>query len=113
MSVAYLVIYEGEPEDRAAFLRYYTDHHLPLIWTWPKIRKAELELRAEAADAWANPSDIFMIARFTFDTLADLQAALDSDARQQAKSDRERFPVFNGTRTHQAVEIIDVPRPRD
>lgn len=110
MTAAYLVIYEGKPEDPDAFLHYYVEHHLPLIWRWPKIRSVELELRADAADAWAEPSDVFMIARFVFDSLADLQAALDSDARRVARNDRDHFPVFNGNRYHQAVEILDVPR---
>ena len=109
MSVAYLVIYEGQPEDRDAFLQYYVEKHLPLIWTWPHIRKVEVALSAPHEDALANPSAIFMIARFLFVSLADLNAALRSPQRQQARADSHNFPPFHGTMRHLAVEMIDVP----
>ncbi len=108
MSVAYLVIYEGKPDDPDAFVDYYINHHLPIIWTWPKIRSVEVDLSAEGKDAMANPSDVFMIARFTFDTMADLNAALSSPERLLAREDSYNFPAFQGTISHQAVRVIDV-----
>ena len=110
MSVAYLVIYEGEPEDRETFLDYYINHHLPIIWTWPHIQGIELDLRAEGGDPLANPSNIFMIVRFIFNTLEDLQTALRSPERYQARYDSHNFPRFIGAMKHQAVEVIDVPK---
>jgi uncharacterized protein (TIGR02118 family) len=107
---AYLVIYEGAPADRHAFLDYYINHHLPIIWTWPGVRKVEVALGAEGKDSLANPAGIFLIARFTFDNLQDLQAALQSEARQRAREDSKNFPTFHGTMRHQAVEIVNVPR---
>ncbi|MCI0575201.1 MAG: EthD family reductase [Chloroflexi bacterium] len=105
MSVAYLVIYEGEPQDREAFLRYYVEQHLPIIWTWPKIRRVEVELGVEAGDPLANPAGVFMIARFSFDSLEDLRAALQSPQRQHAREDSRHFPPFHGAMRHQAVGI--------
>lgn len=110
MSVSYLVIYEGEPEEPKAFLDYYINHHLPIIWTWPNIRSVEVALRCESGDALANPTEIFMIARFTFDSLDDLHSALQSPERARAREDSHNFPPFKGTMRHQAVEVIDVPR---
>ena len=111
MSVAYLVIYEGQPADREQFLRYYIDEHLPIIWMWPRIRRVEVDVRVSHKDALANPSGVFMIARFLFDNAEDLNAALQSPQRQLARDDRANFPTFYGTMRHQAVAVVDVPRP--
>ena len=108
MSVAYLVIYEGQPDDPEAFLDYYLHHHLPIIWTWPRIRQIEIEVPTDGDDAMANPSDIFLIARFLFDSAEELQAALQSPERLKAREDSYNFPPFTGTMRHQAVRRIDV-----
>ena len=42
MSYAHLVVYEGKPDNAEEFLRYYIEHHLPIAWTFPKIRRVEL-----------------------------------------------------------------------
>ena len=110
MSAAYLVIYEGQPENREAFLHYYIEEHLPIIWTWPKVRQVEVAMGEEGGDALANPSGVFMIARFLFDNLEDLRAALQSPQRLHAREDSANFPPFQGNVYHQAVSIIDVPR---
>jgi uncharacterized protein (TIGR02118 family) len=110
MSSAYLVIYEGKPEDPQAFLDYYVEHHLPIIWTWPKIRAIELELSQDGQDPSSTTGGVFMVARFLFDSLEDLRAALRSPGRERARADRDNLPTFNGTVRHQAVEIQEVPR---
>ena len=107
---AYLVIYEGQPEDREEFLRFYIEEHIPIIWSWPKIRGVEIELGTASGDPHANEAGVFMIARFLFDSLEDLQAALQSEGRERARADRVNFPPFHGTVHHQAVEILEVPR---
>ena len=43
MSAAYLVIYEGRPEDPEAFLKYYVEKHAPLVWAFPRIRRVEIQ----------------------------------------------------------------------
>ncbi len=103
MSFAYLVIYEGQPEDPEAFLKYYIAHHLPIVWTFPNIRKVEVE---RGVDGGA----VFMIARFTFDNLADLKAAIHSPQREAARRDMANFPPFTGTIHRQAVEILPQSR---
>jgi len=103
MSFAYLVIYEGRPADPEAFLKYYLEHHVPIVWTFPKIRKVEVE-------RGVDEGEVFMIARFTFDTLADLRAAITSKQRAKARRDMENFPPFTGKIHRQAVEILDLPR---
>jgi len=102
MSFAYLVIYEGRPQNPGAFLKYYLEHHLPIVWTFPKIRKVEVQ-------RGVDEGEVFMIARFTFDTLEDLRIAINSEQRARARRDMENFPAFTGKIHRQAVEILDIP----
>ena len=104
MSVAFLVIYEGQPEDPNEFLRYYLEKHVPIVWTFPKIRRIEIERGIDGGD-------FFMIARLTFDTIEDLRVAINSRERERARDDMKNFPPFEGTVRRQAVEIMDIARP--
>lgn len=102
MSYAYLVIYEGRPENAEEFLNYYIGKHIPLVWKFPKIRRVEVERGVDGGD-------IFMIARLTFETLEDLQTAIVSHERERARADMANFPPFKGAVRRQAVEIMEVP----
>jgi len=110
MKAAYLVVYEGQPENPQAFLDYYVNRHLPIVWTWPRIRGVEIELGRDGGDPASTKGGIFMVARFRFDSLEDLRVALLSPGRARARADRENFPAFSGTVHHQAVEIQEVSR---
>jgi len=101
MSFAYLVIYEVRPEDPKTFLQYYVNKHIPIVWTFPKIRRVEIERGVDGGD-------FFMIARFTFDTLEDLQTAIASKERERARADMQNFPAYTGRVRRQAVEIMEV-----
>jgi uncharacterized protein (TIGR02118 family) len=102
MRAAVLVVYDGKPEDPAAFLRYYIECHLPIVWTFPGIRAVQVERTVDG--------DIFMIARFLFESPEAARAALNSPQRALARADRANFPAFDGTVRHQIVEILEVPR---
>ncbi|NIO09113.1 MAG: EthD family reductase [Deltaproteobacteria bacterium] len=104
MSAAFLVIYEGHPEDPEAFVRYYVEKHVPIVWTFPKIRRIEI-------DRGVDGGDFFMVTRLTFDTIEDLRVAINSRERERARADMRNFPPFEGTVRRQAVEIMDLPRP--
>ena len=103
MAVAFLVIYEGRPENRDEFLRYYLEKHVPIVWTFPKIRRIEIE-------RGVNEGQIFMITRLIFDTIEELRIAINSEQRERALADMKNFPAFKGTVRRQAVEIIEMPR---
>jgi uncharacterized protein (TIGR02118 family) len=105
MGYAYLVIYEGRPDNPEEFLNYYMKKHVPLVWKFPKIRRVEIECGVDGGD-------IFMIGRLTFDTLEDLRIATTSPERERARADMANFPPFKGTVRRQAVEILEVPRER-
>ena len=59
--------------------------------------------------AWADPFPVrpggtLLLAQMTFDTEADLHAALHSPARREARDDFHRFPPFEGEITHEAMQ---------
>ncbi len=103
MSAAYLVIYEGRPEDPEAFLRYYIEKHVPILWTFPRIRGVEVQRGVDGGD-------FFIIARMTFDSIEDLRRATQSEERERAREDMKKFPPFKGVVRRQAVEILEMHR---
>ncbi len=104
MSHVYMVMYEGKPDDPEAFLAYYLGHHIPIVRTFPKIRKVEVQ-------RGVDEGDFFMITRLTFDTLEALQAALASPERERARADMASFPTFKGNIRRQVFEVLE-PRQR-
>ena len=105
MSVAYLIMYEGRPEDPEAFLRYYVEKHVPIVWTFPNIRGVEVQRGVDGGD-------FFMITRLTFDSIDDLRVATQSKERARAREDMKQFPPFKGGVRRQAVELLEMPRGR-
>ncbi len=103
MSVAYLVVYEGKPADPEAFLRYYIEKHVPIVWTFPKIRSVEVQRGVDGGD-------FFMITRLTFDSIEDLRMATQSKERERAREDMQNFPPFSGRVRRQAVELLEMHR---
>lgn len=109
MAWAYLVIYEGRPGDPQAFVRYYREHHLPLVRKFPKLRGLELLVSQDVGEAGeSDPDRVFMIARMLFDSLDDLKAAITSPQRAAARADMSKFPPFHGRVHRRAVRIEDV-----
>lgn len=103
MSAAYLVIYEGRPEDPEAFLKYYVEKHVPLVWAFPRIRRVEIQRGVDSGN-------FFLISRLTFDSIEDLRVAITSQERERAREDMKNFPPFRGTVRRQAVDVLEVPR---
>ncbi len=105
MAYAYLVIYEGKPGDPDAFIDYYMNYHIPIVWTFPRIRGVEVQ-------RGVDEGDFFMITRLIFDTLEDLKVAIASPERERARADMANFPPFHGQVRRQAVEILELHRPK-
>lgn len=96
--VRFSVIYEGKPEDPAAFDAYYWTQHLPTVTRWPRVRRIEV--------ARGRPGDpIYQVADIYFDTPEDLEAALASPERQVSAEDVKRFPPFHGQIRRQVFEV--------
>ena len=50
-----------------------------------------------------RPGGSFLLAQLHFDGVGDLDAALRSEARRQARADFYEFPPFSGEVTHEAM----------
>ena len=82
MTVSYFVRYEVEAPDE--FIRHYQDKHVPVLARWPGMRQ--------------------------FESQADLDRALGSPERLEARRDFEAFPAFEGEVLHQAMNSEEVWR---
>jgi len=101
VTVAYLVLYEGKPRDKAAFDRYYREQHVPILRRFPNIRAIRIH-------TGTRESVLYMLVEMRFDSLEHLDLALASEARAEARRDRDKFPAFDGTIRHQTVVTEDV-----
>jgi uncharacterized protein (TIGR02118 family) len=101
MPAALLVIYDGNADDPDAFIRYYIERHVPIVWTFPNIRGVEIDRVIDG--------DLLMIARFYFDSPEDARTALASPQRQVARADMANFPPYSAKVRHQIIEIAAIP----
>lgn len=109
MTCSYFVRYEGSAEDSAQFLSYYRLHHAPVLSRLPGIRRIVLHCPTEWRDPFpVQPDRFFFLAQMEFDTLADLENALQSQARVEARADFANFPPFEGRVLHQAANSEEV-----
>ena len=111
MSVSYFVRYDVRARDLSAFLSYYEDQHLRVLATWPGLQRVVLHTPLE----WRDPSPVnrgtsVLLAQLEFDSPESLNTALASPGRAEARLDFERFPPFEGTVTHQAMQTTEAWR---
>jgi uncharacterized protein (TIGR02118 family) len=83
-----LIALYAPPEDPAAFDAHYRDIHAPIVNRYPGLR----DLRLTKADGVAGrPPAFHLVAEMTFDTRADLDAALSSEAGVESGRDLRNF----------------------
>jgi len=87
--MAKLVVTYKTPKDAAAFDAYYANTHIPLAKKLPGLRKYEVSRGPIATPA--GPSDIYLIATLSFDSMAALQAAFGSEEGKIAGADVANF----------------------
>jgi uncharacterized protein (TIGR02118 family) len=102
--VSYFVRYRGSSSDADAFHMHYETRHAAILRQFPGIRSLVLHRPV----AWSDPFPVqrggtFLLAQMQFDSANDLDAALRSPARRQARDDFQSFPPFSGEVTHEAV----------
>ena len=102
--VSYFVRYRGSFSDPEAFRAYYENQHSAILRRFPKIRS----LIVHSPASWNDPmpvqrGDTFLLAQMEFENIGELDAALRSELRREAREDFHHFPVFNGEVTHQAM----------
>ena len=102
--VSYFVRYRGTANDPEGFHAYYEREHAGVLRQFPRIRALVLHLPAGADDPFpVRAGDTFLLAQMQFDSIGDLDAALRSPARRQAREDFLQFPQFTGEITHEAM----------
>ena len=87
MAVRLIALY-AQPEDPAAFDLHYLNVHTPIVSRYPKLRG----VHAIRADGVAGrPPGFYMVSEMVFDSRADLDAALASDAGIESGKDLRNF----------------------
>jgi uncharacterized protein (TIGR02118 family) len=102
--ISYFVRYLGSASDPEAFHAYYEEQHAALLRRFPRIRSLVLHRPVSSSDPFpVRRGDSFLLAQMQFDTAGDLDEALSSQARRQARDDFHKFPPFSGEVTHEAM----------
>jgi uncharacterized protein (TIGR02118 family) len=82
-----LVLYHP-PADPAAFDKYYHETHIPLATRMPGVRSCVISAAPPRVLA-GHPA--YLVAELTFDSMADLDAALASPEGQTTAADLANF----------------------
>ena len=87
MAVRLIALY-NQPEDPAAFDAHYRDVHGPIVRRYPALR----DLRLTRTDGVAGRQPPFyLVAEMVFDSRADVDAALASEAGIESGRDLRNF----------------------
>lgn len=87
--MAKLVVLYKTPKDKAHFDAYYKATHIPLAYKIPGLKKYEISEGVVGTPA--GPSDIYLTAILSFNSLADIQTALGTPEGQAAAGDLAKF----------------------
>lgn len=103
--VSFVVRYYRPVDNEKAFNEHYFEHHPPIMRHFPRIRNI---LCYEPVD-WRDPCQIaptgsFLGNEIVFDSIEDLRAALNSEARHQLREDYHGFPPHEGETSHHAMQ---------
>jgi uncharacterized protein (TIGR02118 family) len=85
---ARLIALFSPPGDPAAFDSHYRDVHIPIVRRYPGLR--DLRLTHASGVAGRDPA-FYLIAEMAFDSRADLDAALASEAGRESGLDLRNF----------------------
>ncbi len=83
-----LIALYNAPADPDAFDAHYRDVHAPIIRRYPNLREMRLSSPKGVA---GQPPPWYLMAEMAFDTDADLEAALGSDAGRDSARDLRNF----------------------
>jgi uncharacterized protein (TIGR02118 family) len=90
-----LVVAYGQPDDPAAFDKYYADTHIPLVYKIPKLRRFESGKVLGTPDG--SPAPFYYLAELSFEDADELQAAMGSPEGQAAGADVANFATGGST----------------
>jgi uncharacterized protein (TIGR02118 family) len=91
---ARLIVLYNHPGDPAAFDAHYRDVHTPIVRRYPKLRAIRLTRTDGVA---GRPADYYLMAEMSFDSRADLDVALASDAGRESGRDLRNFAGAGAT----------------
>jgi uncharacterized protein (TIGR02118 family) len=83
-----LIALYSPPDDPAAFDAHYRDVHAPIIRRYPNLRGVRL---FKADGIGGRPSPHYLMAEMSFDSRAELDEALSSDAGRESGRDLRNF----------------------
>ena len=83
-----LIALYSQPDDPAAFDAHYHDVHTPIVNRYPNLRGVQLTKADGIGD---RPAPFYLMAEMRFDSRADLDAALASDAGRESGRDLRNF----------------------
>ncbi len=93
MAARLIALYQ-QPDDPAAFDSHYRDAHTPIILRYPQLR----ELRTTpTAPIGPRSTPYYLQAEMVFDTRADLDAAIASEAGMESARDLRNFAMAGVT----------------
>ena len=102
--LSYFVRYRGRADDADEFNAHYETVHAKILSEFPNIQSLVLHRPALWTDPFpVNRGDSALLAQMVFRSAQDLDDALRSEPRRQARDDFQRFPLFQGTVTHEAM----------
>ena len=102
--VSYFVRYRGSSSDMEAFQAHYETRHATILRQFPHIRSLILHRPAPWTDPFpVRRGESMLLAQMKFESSADLDAALHSEARRRARDDFHHFPPFDGDVSHEAM----------
>ena len=93
MSARLVALYQ-QPDDPAAFDAHYRDAHTPIILRYPGLRELRTT-RVEPIGPRSMP--YYLTAEMVFDTRADLDAAIASEAGIESARDLRNFATAGVT----------------
>ena len=83
-----LIALYSAPEDPAAFDAYYREVHEPIVRRYPKLREMRMTMARGLGD---RPAAYYAMAEMRFDSRADLDEALASEAGRESGRDLRNF----------------------
>ena len=83
-----LIALYSTPDDTDAFDAHYRDVHAPIVQRYPNLRDVRLTRPLGVA---GRPAPFYLMAEMVFDTPADLDAALASEAGAASARDLRNF----------------------
>ncbi len=83
-----LIVLYNTPEDTDAFEAHYRDTHTPIVSRYPNLRDMRL---SKVAGVAGRESAFYLMAEMVFDSAADLDEALMSEAGAASAKDLRNF----------------------